>query len=402
MRSSLLLLLLLAAPIAFAQLPDEDDWEFEEGYGINLLFLHGLMNYSYDLEWQFEWERRRFADNALRINTGSVASDELLTDVDLNINEPLNDKWRFFGQFTRDGFRRRQVREDLLLLGLERSLFESSALYAGVNPEYNKDSIDVELGYAWYGDKREKYVRLGVRLEDVSWTDKNQEGGTQEEDPVKLVWAARLPLGESAFVYTEGKYGTGFERIFPDPEESPDVSRHDRNQNQAEVRFTLLGKERQMWSAMLEYYGFDEQKEFRTPGFDYDYDSRQINFGVEHIRYFGERHRWRFLVQFVDWEASSTGFRQHDYSRQDILGGVYYEYMWATSGVTLAYAAGRPEITYDALDPEDSYELGRYTDKAILGWRYSFSDNAIIRVSISQEVSEGGFGGGAVQYQMFF
>ena len=68
----------------------------------------------------------------------------------------------------------------------------------------------------------------------------------------------------------------------------------------------------------------------------------------------------------------------------------------------LAYAAGRPDISYEALDPVDSYESGRYTDKLILGWRYSFSDDAIIRISISQEVSEGGFGGGAVQYQMFF
>ncbi len=400
-RRSLWLLTLVSAPL-FAELPDEEDWELENGYDTDLLFLHALANYSFDLEWQFDWERRRFADNALRINTGSVSSDELLTDVDLNINEALNDKWRFFGQFTRQGFRRRPLREDQLLLGLERSLFESSAIYVGANPEFGKEFLDIEAGYGWYADNREQYVRLGVRLIDTNWTSKNQEGGSQEQDPIKAVWTARLALGGRTYLYTEGKFGPGFERVFPDPDESPELSRHDRREDQAEVRLTLKGDENRLWSVMLEYYNFEELKTFRVPGFDYDYENEQVNVGLEHVRYFGERHRLRLLAQFVDVEASSRGFRQHDYSRQDVIGGAFYEYLWPQSAVMVAYAAGRPDIRYESLVPEDSYDTGDFTDKLIVGWRFSFSDNAIIRFSLSQEVSEQGFGGGAVQYQMFF
>ncbi len=395
-------LLVFAAAVAADELPDADDWELENGYTTDLLFLHPLANYSYDPAWQFDWEQRRFADNALRINTGSVSSDELLTDVDLNLNESLNDKWRFFGQFTRKGFRRRPVREDTLLLGLERQVFASSALYFGVNPEYRKEFLDLEVGYAWYGDDRSRYLRLGVRSEDFNFTDKNQLGGTQETDPLKLVWAARLPLGDKLYVYSEGEFGSGFERDFPDADESPDLLRHERNDNRAELRLTLLGERERLWSFMLDYVEFEELKLFRPAGFDYDYESRQFNAGVEHIRFLGERHRLRLLAQYVDWTASSVGFRQHDYERQDVIAGVFYEYLWPNSGITVAYAGGSPDYSYEALDPADSYTGGSYTDKLILNWRYTFSDNAVIRFGISHEAAEQGFGGGFVQYQMFF
>jgi hypothetical protein len=156
-----LLITLLLVANANAQLP-EDNWEFEDGYQTQMLYLHAFVNYAYDLEWQYEWERRQFVGNALRINTGSVASDELLTDIDINISQPLNDKWRFTGRFTRDGFRWQQLREEQLLVGLERSIFDSSAIYLAVNPEYNKEAIDIAAGYTFYKDNREQYVRIGV------------------------------------------------------------------------------------------------------------------------------------------------------------------------------------------------------------------------------------------------
>jgi len=81
---------------------------------------------------------------------------------------------------------------------------------------------------------------------------------------------------------------------------------------------------------------------------------------------------------------------------------LFYEYLWPMSSVTFAYLAGQPDIIYSALDPDDDYMLDDYRDKVLLGWRYTFSEDAQIRVSISHEVAEEGFGGGAVQFQMFF
>ncbi len=401
LRAALALASLAAGLPAAAELPG-DPWELENGYETQLLYLHALVNYAYDVEWQFEWERRRFADNALRINTGSVSSDELLTDIDLNLNEPLNDKWRFFGQFNRAAFRRRPGRGDQWLLGLERSLDDRNAVYVGVNPEFNKEFIDAEFGYARYSKDREQYLRLGLRAVDLNWTSKNQVGGTQEQSPYKLTWAVRQAIGKDLYLYTEGLFGPGYERLYPDAIESPELAREEQREDEIIVRLTLKQPNQGFWSVLVDWYDFSERKEFRVDGFDYDYENRQLNVGLEHVRLLKERHRLRLLLQYVDQTASSRGFRGHDFERSDVLAGVFYEYLWPNSGLSLAYAAGQPDIAYLADNPDNSFAANDYTDKLILGWRYSFSKDAAIRVSVAQEVSQQGFGGAAVQFQMAF
>jgi hypothetical protein len=68
----------------------------------------------------------------------------------------------------------------------------------------------------------------------------------------------------------------------------------------------------------------------------------------------------------------------------------------------VGYALGVPDFDYAAVDPDASYANGTFVDKLIVGIRYSFSERAEVRASVSQEVSQRGFGGGAVQFQMFF
>ncbi len=143
-------------------------------------------------------------------------------------------------------------------------------------------------------------------------------------------------------------------------------------------------------------------QEFRPPGFDYDYSNTVFDVAVEHTRRIAERHRLRLLVHYVDQQAESIGFNGHDYDRQDILAGVFYEYLWPMSGVTFAYMAGQSDIIYIASDPGGDYKLDDYRDKVMLGWRYTFSEDAQIRLSISHEAADQGFGGGALQFQMFF
>ena len=367
-----------------------------------MLYLHALVNYSYDLQWQFNWERRQLADNAVRVNTGSVTSDKLLTDIDLNINEALNDNWRFQGRFRRDGLRQRPTRKEQLLLGFERSVFESSAVYVTINPEFNKEFLDVAAGYTLYRDEHEQYVRVGVLLEDMNYGTKNDLGGTSDKDPVALQWAVRLGLANDWFLYSEGEVGGGFERVFPDAAASPDVSRHDQQANKAQLRLSRSGEDGTAWSAWVEWYDFEEMRQFRQPGFDYDYESTQLDFGVEHARVLRDRHRLRLLLHYVELKAESRGFNEHDYDRTDILGGAFYEYLWPNSGATFAYAFGQPDIAYRAPDPTENYNLDDYRDKIIVGWRYNFSENAQIDLSVSHEVSAQGFGGGAVRFQMFF
>lgn len=376
------------------------EWPFDDGYRDQMLYLHALVNYGFDLDWQADWERRQFSGNALRINTGSVSSTELLTDVDLNINESLNEKWRFMGRYTRSGLRQEPSRDELLLLGLERSILEASAVYLSVNPEFDKEFLDIAAGYTHYGADREQYVRIGVLVEDLNWDTKNAFGAKQNQRPAAVEWAVRLALPNSWWIYSEGKFGTGFERFFPDAAKSPDVVRHDRRDRFAELRLTRTGK--RMWSLWLDWYDFSEQKQYRQPGFDYDYGTTVLDVGVEHTRLIDERHRLRLLAHIVDQQSESIGFMAHDYDRRDVFAGAFYEYLRPSSGITFAYAFGKPDIVHSAPDPGDRYSLDDYRDKIIVAYRYTFSDDARILLSVSHEVSAKGFGGGAVQFQMFF
>lgn len=56
----------------------------------------------------------------------------------------------------------------------------------------------------------------------------------------------------------------------------------------------------------------------------------------------------------------------------------------------------------DIVDPDANYAGGDFSDKLIVGFRYTFSERAEVRASINQKVSQQGFGDGAVQFQMFF
>lgn len=408
-RIPTLLFALLLGSAAEAQTPDtEAYWDFLSIYDDTLLNVHWLANYSFDLEWRFEWERRQLADNALRLAAGSVASDGLLTDLDLNINEPLNEKWRFQGRFIRVGTKQLGRGEDQLLLGLERSVFKSSGIYFMLNPQYEKEFLDFTAGYTFYKDDRQQYVRLGVFLEDYEYERKNKVGARSEQDPIALQWQARLGLGNEWYLYTEGDVGNGFDRVFEDPIESPELARHSRRENSAELRVSRFDADGEGWSVWTQWLDIQEAKEFREPDLFFDYRTTQIVVSGEHIRIVADRHRLRFMLHYVDFQAERTGHYAHEFDRTEIVGGVFYEYLWPRSGLTIAFAAGFPEIDFRIDDPNEVFDIDSNGEKLIIGWRQEISRNAHVRVLISQEVTPsdgdfaGGFGGGSLQYQMFF
>lgn len=400
--------LVLLAPLAFllsstaaAQFPDEY-WEFRRPYDDELLHVHPLMNYAFDLQWQYEWERRQMSDNSVRVASGSVAADSLLTDMNININQALNDKWRFQGRFRRVGSRQRNGGDEQLFLGFEREIFDSSGIYLMVNPQYDKEFMDITAGYTFYKDDREQYVRTGVVLEDFAYDSKNDMDGVSAHQQLALQWQVRLELANEWFLYTEGDVGNGFDRTFDDPRSSPILARHEQRENSARVRVSKFEEDGRGWAAWIDWYDSMEAQERRIPESEYEYKNRLYNVSVEHTRIVRDRHRWRFLLHYIDQQAERFGHYEHNYDRSDVVGGVFYEYLLPSSGFTLAYAFAQPDASFQISQPEDQIELQDYSDKIIGGWRYDFSRDAQIRILISHEVSNTGFGGGSIQYQMFF
>ncbi len=392
--------ILLLTANAMAQVPGQD-WEFEDAYDDDMLYLHALVNYSHDLYWQLEWERRLLADNGLRLNIGSVTSTELLTVADLNVNQDLNEKWRVQARAFRHETRHRPDRDDQFFIGLERSILESSSVFLMATPQFDKEFMDIHTGYTFYRDDRQQYVRVGVLLEDIVYDTKNELGGEYEQQPFALQWTVRLGT-EDWWIFSEGRMGTGFERLFPDTDKSPELSRHERQENFARLKFTGSGRRDNAWSTWVDWYEFSETKLYRQPGFDYEYTNTQLNFAAEYVQTLRDRHRLRLLAHYVMQEAASRGFNAHDYDRTDLLGGAFYEFLWPNSGLIVSYAFGLPDVEYRRLDDSRSLSLDEYRDKLILGWRHNFSADAQILISVSHEVSVMGFGGGNLQFQMFF
>ena len=298
--------------------------------------------------------------------------------------------------------RQRAGSDEQLLLGLERSVFDSSAIYLMVNPQYQKESMDLALGYTIYKDDREQYVRAGLFLEDFTYATKNRVGATSEQEQIALQWQVRLELGNEWYLYTDGEVGNGFDRAFDNPTKSPEIAGHQRRENAAEISISRFEKNGLGWSFWVEWYDFMEATQFRQPGSDYDFNNTQFNVSAEHTRVVGDRHRWRFLVHYVEQRAESIGAGAHIYDRTDLLGGASYEYLWQNSGAALAYAFGQPDVSYMPANSVNGFEFNDYTDKLIASWRYRFSNDAQVRLTLSHEVSNQGFGGGSVQFQMFF
>ncbi|MDH4316652.1 MAG: hypothetical protein OEW68_17700, partial [Gammaproteobacteria bacterium] len=399
-RSGFSLWALLLGASALAQEPGEP-WEYEDAYDDDILYVHALLNYSYDLEWQLAWEQRLLADNGFRLNVGSVTSSELMTLADLNINQDLDEKWRFQARAFRHEPRQLPARDDQIFVGLERSIFESSSVFLMATPQYDKEFMDVYGGYTFYRNDREQYFRVGVMLEDIVYDTKNELGGQYDREPVALQWAIRLG-GEDWWIFSEGKVGTGFERSFPDANASPELAKHDRQENAVRLKFTRMSQNDSAWSAWVDWYDFSEAKRYRSPGLDYEYSNTQWNFAAELIRTLRERHRLRFLIHVVQQDAASQGFNAHDYDRRDILGGAFYEYLRPKSGFMFSYVLGLPDAEYRNADNARNFNLDGYRDKLIAGWRYRFSADSQLLFSVSHEVSAHGFGGGNLQMLFFF
>lgn len=394
------LAVLLLASTAQAQLLQEE-WELENGYDDDMLFLHALVNYSQDVYWQLEWERRLLKDNAVQLNSGSVAAAELLTSVDLNINQDLNDKWRFQGGAFRHESKHRPGRQEDIFLGLERSILQSSSLFFMATPQYDKEFIDLFAGYTFYRDERQQYVRAGVLLEDITYASKNDLEGKYEQEPVALQWAVRLGA-DDWWIFSQGRVGTGFERVFPDADASPELLRHDQQENFALLKFTKVQGSDIAWSAWIDWYEFNETKLFRQQGVDYEYLNSQLSFAGEYVRTLRDKHRFRVVAHYVRQEASSRGFNAHEYDRTDVLAGLFYERLWTSNRLMLAYVFGQPDAEFLPEDQSRAFTLDDYRDKIIVGWRYTFSADAQVLISLSHEVAAMGFGGGNVQFQMFF
>jgi hypothetical protein len=152
----------------------------------------------------------------------------------------------------------------------------------------------------------------------------------------------------------------------------------------------------------LSHYLFYDDKVFTAGSASYTYVNRITDFSLEAIYEISAGHSLRNLTHLVWQTASSRGYRAHDYDRSDVMTGLFYLLQLGRNTIETGYLLTVVETAYENLHGGQDKTDDRYLDKLKLGWYYKFPNHAELNISISHQVSIGGFGGANLQYIMIF
>ena len=399
-RARLLLILVFLLLLSIPTFGATGDWPFPEELRSRLVFVHPLVNYAINPVWQRDWERHLVSSNGVQTTVGSVATEDLYTDLTLNITEPLGGRFRFLYRMVwREGLHIDISRQEHWP-GFEMGLFGRVAVHLQVHPTPDKEEFDLMTGLLLTDESRERYLRVSLRLDDFMYEPKNDMGGASQEEPVAIQWELRHQIGRWE-LFSTGRYGSGSRRTYPDSALSPVLAGSFRRDGASTVRLRYLVNEADFLGVETSHYSFeaDEQRRDGVTGFAYGNEFVHLRgLGVVGI---GGSWGLRPEINWLRQWASSTGRREFDHRREDFFPALFVElHAPGKSTWELGYMATHHQWEYTAGDWVDNRDA--YTDKIKFGWTYAFLPAARLQISLSHEVDLDRFGGGNVQFQMNF
>ena len=394
-------LTLLGPTLAATQ---EPAWPFDRFYDSDVVYLHPLVSFALSPFWERDWERSQLSHSGIRLSAGSVTTHDLLTESFVNVNQPLGDtRYRFLYFLDWFGGQHLDVGGVQQFMGFEASVVGPLGVLALAQPEPNKEHADMAFGVVLAGEDRESYLRASVRFDDFLYDDKNDRGGESIQESVSLQWTGRYAKGRWEG-FTSGRLSSPSERVFPDTLLSPDITGETRVLDRVRFRGRYLTSDESFVELGFWHYGFEDGQMWRNEDASYDYRNRLWVLSAHYAITFGDG-AWRAWpgVRVLFQEAAAEGFRTYDFSRTDWMPSAFVEYFLSPShSFEVGYMASASDRTLEELDPEASFAKTSHADKVKGGWTYHFSPLARIQLSLSHRVSVDKFGGGNVQFVMFF
>lgn len=395
---ALVLLLLVSLPLSAAG--SADAWPFPAEMRSPLAFVHPFVNYALNPAWERDWERHLLQSNGVSMTVGSVSTQDLFTDLTVNVTEPLGSRSRFlYRMIWRQGLHLDVARQEHWL-GLERGLSGPLAVQLQVHPTSDKSEFDLLAGLLLTDASRERYLRVGLRLDDFMFERKNKRGGTSREEAVGVQWELRHQVDRWE-VFSSGSYGSGSRRAFPDSALSPDVAAAYRRSGASLVRLRRLLNGPDFLAIEASHYRFQAAEQRRDGVLGYEYGNEFVHLRGLGVLGIGESLSLRPEFHWLRQRTSATGRREFTHDREDVFPAVFLEYR--TPGAStweLGYMAVHHAWEYAAGARTD--DRSGSTDKIKAGWTYAFRPDARIQFSLSHELELDRFGGGNVQYQMQF
>ena len=240
---------------SFAQQNVPYEWEFDDDYKKTRIFVHAFVNYDFSPLWQIEWEKNLFKRNGLKLDFGSTTLKDLYNEIELVLNVDIGKDWWFRTSFYRDQNQYKDENEEHNYMGFEKRIYRNLSIHSLCNVYYDKEDMDIDLGFSVMDSTLEKYCRIALSYDDFLYDEKNQISGKVTEEPLGVNWAIRYDLNKIWF-FTQGKYVNCFVIEYNDPELSPEIYLLKHQINNMIAKMYYFFKEDCFAELRLEHYHF--------------------------------------------------------------------------------------------------------------------------------------------------
>jgi len=402
MKYCIIVLLFLVS--MFQLLPAQKvSWTYDNRYDDKLLYLHSAANYVFPVNDDFIWEQSQFQGTAIRMSFGSVEVNDLLCDYQTSIRHLLIPGiWFTLDQryYASQHWDEHDKRTDL---GFEAKIWRGFSAFFSGNPAFDKEEADVKFGLGWANRNSDQYLRLALCLDDPFYESKNNLAGLAPQYAKGICWQVRLPLRDF-WLYSSGKFSSGFKREYPDYIKSPELRRHSQQINRCESKLYYLFSNRALLELVCEYYDYFEQKKITISGAE-DHYLYQNKIWMRSFRYswpFTNQQQLRLIFRCVTQDAKAEGMRNYTYERTEFLPALFYRLRYKNFLTELGYMGSIFDWDYLDSQPQQNYSRRDWTEKVKLAFAYHFNPLSRLELSVSHVLTYWGFGGGNLQFSTLF
>ncbi len=405
-KNSIIFILILLPCIV-----ESNEWTYDETYTDEKFYLHQL-NYDFSSYTYQNWEKGLMNSKGLRLTFGSITSDDLLHYEDLIINQKLDNNWWFRINF--HWYNDRNKNDEIRYIELQKAISSSAShnfyLCASGNPTHNKEESDINWGILYTNKIRSKYIQINFAWDDCIYNARNNKAGKTTQESYGIQWLMRFGEDSKWIFFTEGKYTLGFKRDYPDRSLS-EIKYHQKQKNQMQGKLTYYFTSNSHLESKISYYHLSESKLFyqmENTENNYSYLNEIYQGNINYIYSFAilnktkNNIRLRLGLNYIREYAIANGFKNYHYHREEWLPQLLIQYTYRKHTLEIGYLSTFYEWDYDTNNDINDYQRHSYIDKIKLGWTYHFNNKTQLQLSISHVMKWNGFGGGNVQYVMFF
>jgi hypothetical protein len=396
---SILLIILFSTTLALEN--RTMSWKFDNYYKKKRIFLHEFVTYDFDSDWTMEWEKNLFKKHGLRLNVGSVSLDNLFNEVLININSELGNNWWFRLFYNRHDSKFKNTFEESNYIGFEKKITLKLYIFSLCNHYYNKEEIDLDLGFMIADQSLEKYCRIALCWDNFVYNKKNKKGGKITKLPLGIRWAVRFGNNKLCF-FSEGKYTTGFSVDYPNQKLSPEIYYLDQKIDNITAKLYYTPSEKSLLELKFYYYHFYQQELYYESLNSYSYLNEIFNNTIKFRYFLNEKINIKPEFHFILQNSHAHGYKKYDFTRLEFIPGLFLNYSLSKSEWEIGYMISNFDFNYDDIIAENNYEKNCYEEKVQISWTYNINKNTRLLLSLSHVPSIDGFGGANLHYIMFF